>query len=95
MPYQLHCWGRPLGHANEELEERLLDVTTLEDDERTDEAKDDEAKDLADDADDVVPLQIAPVTAGVSTAPLVATCTPKDTVCPGFKLPFQPTLDAL
>ena len=33
--------------------------------------------------------QILPVTAGVSAAPLVFTCTPKETVCPGWILPFQ------
>ena len=36
-----------------------------------------------------LPPQILPVTAGVSAAPLVFTCMPKDTVCPGWMLPFQ------
>lgn len=34
--------------------------------------------------------QIDPVTTGVSIAPPLAfTCTPKDTFCPGWILPFQ------
>jgi hypothetical protein len=47
------------------------------------------------DATDEAAPQIAPVTTGVSTAPLVFTCTPKDTVFPGCTLPFQLKLEAL
>ena len=41
------------------------------------------------DAEDVLPPQILPVTAGVSAAPLVFSCIPNETVCPGWMLPFQ------
>ena len=85
------------------LDERLLDVTVLDDDERIDdEATEDGAEDATEDgaddettldftedadetedAEEAAPPQIAPVTTGVSTAPLVFTCIPNDTICPG------------
>lgn len=62
------------------LDETILDETTL---------------DETAEAEEPAALQIAPVTIGVSTAPLVFTCTPKETVFPGCTLPFQLKLDAL
>ena len=93
MPYQLHCCG-PEQRADELDDERLLDVTTLDEDERidddeTDEGAEDESTDedteldLTEEVDELLPLQTAPVTTGVSTAPLVLICKPKDAVCPG------------
>ena len=38
--------------------------------------------------------QILPITAGVSAVPLVLTCTPKETVWPGWIVPFQLRLEA-
>jgi hypothetical protein len=91
------------------LDERLDDTKeprddlAIDDEERVDEADDridegalDETRlDETAAADEPAALQIAPVTTGVSTAPLVLTCIPKDTVCPGGTLPFQLKLDAL
>lgn len=99
MPYQLHCAPAEV-HVLTELDEATLleersddEATSDEDDERNDEATtEDTTLDLAEDA---VPPQIAPVTTGVSTAPLVLTCTPKEMDCPGCTVPFQPRLDAL
>lgn len=85
MLYQLHCALLVL-HAVDELDTAMLlderlDDSTL-DDERIDdedERKDDESNedettlDFTEDADETLPPQIAPVTAGVSTAPLVLT----------------------
>jgi hypothetical protein len=87
-----------------ELDERIeeLELTSEdeersdEDDERTDDgALDETTLDETAEADEPAALQIAPVTTGVSTAPLVLTCRPKETVCPGCTLPFQLKLDAL
>lgn len=99
-PYQLHCCTPEQTDADELLNARLLDDNTLDDDEREDEdstedcTDDDTTLERAEDAAELVP-QIAPVTTGVSTAPLVATCNPNDTVCPGEIPPFQPRLVAL
>ena len=87
-----------------ELDERIEELELItddeergdEDDERTDDGTLDETiLDDTDEADEPAGLQIAPVTIGVSTAPLVLTCNPKDTVCPGCTVPFQLILDAL
>lgn len=75
------------------LEDDKLDDDKLDVDERTD---DEEATlDFTDDAEEALPPQILPVTSGVSTAPLVFTCTPKDAICPGCRFPFQLKLVAL
>lgn len=67
-----------------------------EDDERTEDgALDETTLDETAETDEPAALQIAPVTTGTSTAPLVLTCTPKDTVCPAGILAFQLKLDAL
>jgi hypothetical protein len=77
--------------------ELLLETTELEDDVRTEEDDDVEAEVFTDDEllEDTLPPQTAPVTTGVSTAPLVSNCTPKDATCPGWRLPFQLKLVAL
>lgn len=75
-----------------------LELTTddeLRSDEDDDKGTDDGALEETAEADEPAALQIAPVTAGVSTAPLVLTCTPKETVCPAGILPFQLKLVAL
>ena len=87
-------------------EERLLEDEDIDevtdDEERIDDDEEERMEDTTlddrldiDDADEPPLPQIAPVTTGVSTAPLVLTCTPKDATCPGCKLPFQLRLDAL
>ena len=92
-PYQLHCCTPEQTDADELLNGRLLDDNTLDDDERTTEEIEEDCTDdettleRAEDAAELVP-QIAPLTTGVSTAPLVATCIPNDTVCPGAIPPF-------
>jgi len=78
---------RLLEATDNELEERTeLDETTLDDatldlEEATldldEETTLDTTLDLDDEADETAPLQTAPVTTGVSTAPLVVTCRPK------------------
>jgi hypothetical protein len=97
----LHCWIPEQADVDALLAERLLDETRLdesrldEDERKDDEGNEDETTlERIDDADEVLPVQIAPVTAGVSTAPLVLTCTPKETVWPGCTPPFQPRLVA-
>lgn len=92
MPYQLHCALVVLQPVDELdnatlLDERLEDTTLaderIDDDAAIDEGAIDEDEttlDFAEDTDEALPPQIAPVTAGVSTAPLVLTCTPKETV---------------
>ena len=107
MPYQLHC--ATAAHTELTLEESddLLDELTIddedcnEDDERDEGATDEGATEdgalddrILDATDEAAP-QIAPVTTGVSTAPLVLTCIPNETVCPAGILPFQLKLDAL
>lgn len=82
----------------EDTEERLDedDERIEEDEDRTDDDTSVELLDLLVDTEDTAPPQIAPVTAGVSIAPLLAfTCTPNATVCPGWILPFQLKLVAL
>jgi hypothetical protein len=73
---------RLLDTTDKELEERNeLDTdTTLDFNEET--ALED-AIDFEEDADETTPLHTAPVTTGVSTAPLVVTWRPKVAVCPG------------
>jgi hypothetical protein len=77
------------------VEEREVDVIELEDgatDERTDEgaALVVILEETTLDATDEAAPQIEPVTAGVSIAPPLAfTCTPNDTFCPGWIVPFQ------
>lgn len=96
MPYQLHCCpllAQPIDELDDDklLDERMEEDNTLdddrieEDDERTDEdgILDETTLEDTADADEPAALQIAPVTTGVSTAPLVLTCIPKDIVCPG------------
>ena len=70
----------------------LVEVTTEDDDD----VRDDDVLEgvTLDDQETALP-QIAPVTAGVSTAPLVFTCIPKATVWPGWIAPFQLRLVAL
>lgn len=72
----------------EETDEREDDTEEREELEILDERLDD----IADEA--CVPAQMLPVTFGVSALPLVFTCTPNATVCPGCILPFQLTLVA-
>jgi hypothetical protein len=110
VPYQLHCCALAQTDEATELDEllnTLLDER-IDDDERTDEdgAIEDEGTledeildgitlDRTEDATELWAPQTAPVTTGISTAPLVLTCTPKDTVFPGWTLPFQLKFDAL
>jgi hypothetical protein len=76
--------------------ELLVEVARLVEVTADDELRDDEVLEGATLEDvDTTPPQIAPVTAGVSTAPLVLTCIPKATVWPGWIAPFQPRLVAL
>ncbi len=95
----------------DELLNMLLDERIDDEDERTDEGVLEDKGILEDemldgilegatleemaDEEDPAALQIAPVTRGISTAPLVLTCIPNDTVCPGWIPPFQLKLDAL
>ena len=88
MPYQLHCWVAAQADADELdsarlLEERIDDDSALDDERLDDGAEDETTLELLVDTDEVLAPQIAPVTAGVSTAPLVAICNPNETVCPG------------
>lgn len=78
------------------VEERIAEDNTEDaTDERTEDgALDETTLEETAEADEPAALQIAPVTAGASTAPLVLTCTPKDTVCPGGMLLFQSRLVA-
>lgn len=80
--------------CNDDEDER--DEGATEDGAAEDGATDDGTLDerTLDAADEVTP-QIVPVTTGISTAPLVLTCIPNDTVCPGGIPPFQLKLDAL
>ena len=61
-----------------------IDEDERSEDERTDEdgANDEATLDLTD-ADELLPPQIAPVTTGVSIAPLPFTCIPNEIVWPG------------
>jgi hypothetical protein len=68
----------------DELDDGLLGTLAIDEDEMPAELE----------LDVITPPQMEPVTVGVSTAPLVLTCNPKDTVCPGWTLPFQLKLDA-
>lgn len=93
MPYQLHCDTAAQTELTLEETDDLLDELTTEDDSCNEE--DDERDEVAiedgvtedgaldertlDATDDTAP-QIAPVTTGVSTAPLVFTCKPNETV---------------
>lgn len=81
-----------------ELEERIEELELITEDERNDEGTELDEGALEDGTDDETTLdeaedtapQIAPVTAGVSIAPPLAfTCTPKETFCPGWIVPFQ------
>jgi hypothetical protein len=90
VPYQLHCDAQAdelevateldaeLGTELEVFTELLVEIAVLVDDEVRD-----ELTEVATDDEVATPLQIAPVTAGVSTVPLVFTCIPNATVCPG------------
>ncbi len=79
---------------DEETEEEETNEREDDTEEREElEILDDRLEDLDDDI--WVPLQILPVTAGVSTAPLALTCTPNATVCPGCMLAFQLMLVAV
>lgn len=97
MPCQLHCCTPEQADVDELLDERMLDESKLdederidEDEERTDDGSGDEITlERTEDATELGAPQIAPVTTGVSTAPLVVTCIPKDAVCPGCTVPFQ------
>lgn len=87
-----------LDDTNELKDELTIDEEERsdEDDERIDDGALEETRlDETAEADEPAALQIAPVTTGVSTAPLVLTCIPKETVCPGGTFPFQLKLDAL
>lgn len=74
------------GRSDDEglLDEAMLEEITLEETRLEETAE----------AEEPPGLQIVPVTTGVSAAPLVLTCIPKDTVCPGWMLPFQFRLEA-
>lgn len=81
---------------DEVFTELLVEVATLVEVTTDDEVRDDEVLEGATlEEVETVPPQIAPVTAGVSTAPLVFTCIPKLTVWPGWIAPFQLRLVAL
>jgi hypothetical protein len=104
VPYQLHCCALAQTDEATELDKllnTLLDERTDEDgaieDEGTleDEILDGITLDRTEDATELWAPQTAPVTTGISTAPLVLTCTPKDTVFPGWTLSFQLKFDAL
>lgn len=91
MPYQLHCWTPEQADVDELLEGRILDESGLDDDERIDEdderaedgSEEDITLDRVEDAVELAARQIAPLTTGISTAPLVTTCMPNEIVCPG------------
>lgn len=95
----MHCCAQALAWLElarlleEERDDMLLGTTEL----LTELLEDDEGwleEERDDDTLEVVPPQILPVTAGVSTLPLALTCNPKETVCPGWIPAFQPRLVA-
>ena len=103
----MHCATAAQSELTLDDTDDLLDELTnddegcIEDDERNEGAADEGATEdgalderILDATDEAAP-QIAPVTTGVSTAPLVLTCIPNETVCPAGILPFQLKLDAL
>jgi hypothetical protein len=75
----------------------VQDCNELDD---TEEGRDEDVVGTDEDAggvDDALPLQTAPLMVGRSAAPLLFLFTwkPKLTVWPGWRVPFQPRLDAV
>lgn len=96
----MHCWPllAQLLEETELLDTRELLLELLEETSELDETELTEETLASDELEDellavleLAPEQTLPVTVGVSIAPpLASTCTPKETVCPGWILAFQP-----
>lgn len=100
MPYQLHC-ALVVVQACDELDDttlldELLEGTRLDEDERL-EGMEEEEVDLLVVTDELVTLtvQVAPDTMGISIEPSLLTCTPNETVWPGWIFAFQLKLEAV
>jgi hypothetical protein len=94
VPYQLHCCK----HAIAELDDRIDELTTDEDDGLDDEdtGTDEGVDEGADEEVGGVPEHTVPLTVGLSSAPpFLFNWKPKLTVWPGGIVAFQPKLVAV
>ena len=90
MPYQLHCCK----HAIAELDDRIDELTTDEEDGLDDE--DTGTDEGADEEVGGVPEHTVPLTVGLSSAPpFLFNWKPKLADCPGGSVPFQLRLVAV